>query len=94
MRIVWSHAAAKQLRAIEAYLAQSSEPYAKRIVDRITNRTKQIAKFPRSGRIVPDFTEDSIREVIEPPYRVIYEIREKEIVISAIVHSRVETGWR
>lgn len=94
MKVVWSQTAAKQLRAIEAYLAQSSEPYAKRIVDRITDRTKQIAKFPRSGRIVSDFAEDSIREIIEPPYRVIYEIREKEIVIAAIVHSRTETGWR
>jgi toxin ParE1/3/4 len=94
VKVVWSQKAEAQLRAIHAYLAQGSENYALRVVDRITYRTKQIAQFPRSGRVVADFSEDTIRELIEAPYRIIYEIRSDRIVIAAVVHSRFETGWR
>ncbi|HEX6751805.1 MAG TPA: type II toxin-antitoxin system RelE/ParE family toxin [Longimicrobium sp.] len=94
MKVVWSEKAAAQLRAIHAYVAQSSERYATRLVDRITNRTKQIAQFPRSGRMVPEFEDELIRELLEAPYRIIYEIRPDQIVIAAVVHSSSETGWR
>jgi plasmid stabilization system protein ParE len=94
VRVVWSKKAENQLRAIHAYLAQSSERYATRLVDRITDRTKQIAQFPRSGRIVPEFSEDTIRELIEASYRIIYEIQPTQIVIAAVVHSRFNTGWQ
>lgn len=77
-----------------AYIAQDSERYATRMVDRITNRTKQFALFPYSGRVAPEFEDETIREIIEGPYRVIYQIRPKSILVSAVVHSSTSTGWR
>src|SRR5262249_30090097 len=53
------------------YIAQSSQRYALQMVDRITNRSKQIGQFPRSGRMVPEFSSDTIREVFEGSYRII-----------------------
>ncbi|MFQ4140956.1 hypothetical protein [Chlorogloeopsis sp. ULAP02] len=46
-------------------IAQNSSQYASRIVDRITRRSEQIANFPLSSRIVPEFETEQIREVIE-----------------------------
>jgi addiction module RelE/StbE family toxin len=93
VKVVWSDKAKYQLRSIHAYIAQDSEQYAKRLVDRITNRTKQIAHFPRSGRVTPEFETDTIRELIEGSYRLIYEIRANTIVVAAVVHSSTNTGW-
>ena len=54
------------------YLAQTSPDYAVRIIDRLTRRSIQIAQFPNSGRMVPEYDRNEIREVIEGKYRIIY----------------------
>jgi toxin ParE1/3/4 len=56
-------------------------------VDRLTRRSEQIAMFPQSGRVVPEYDAPEIREVIERPYRIIYCIREEQIDVLAVVHS-------
>ena len=94
MKVVWSDKARFQLRSIHAYIARDSEQYARRLVDRITNRTKQIAHFPQSGRITPEFETATIRELVEGAYRIVYEIRADAIVIAAVVHSSTGPGWR
>jgi plasmid stabilization system protein ParE len=30
--------------------------------------------FPRIGRVVPELEDENVREIILPPYRIIYEI--------------------
>jgi hypothetical protein len=30
--------------------------------------------FPKSGRVVPEFDDSSIRELIVPPFRVVYKL--------------------
>ena len=79
MRILWTDAALNQLEAIRDYLAQTSSEYAQRIVERLVNRSEQIAAFPRSGRMVPEYEIDEVRQVIEASYRIIYLIKEEQI---------------
>ena len=57
------------------------------MIDRLTKRSEQIAAFPRSGRMVPEYEAPDIREVIERPYRIIYRIKTDQIDILAVVHS-------
>jgi plasmid stabilization system protein ParE len=49
-------------------IAKDSPEYALRMVDRLTRRSQQIADFPLSGRKVPEYKMEQIREVIEGPY--------------------------
>ena len=49
------------------------------MVDRLTRRSQQIADFPLSGRKVPEYEVDQIREVIEGSYRIIYYIKPDQI---------------
>lgn len=86
MKVLWTETAINQLQAIHNYIAQNSVVYANQVIDRITRRSEQIAEFPNSGRIVPEFREENIREIIERPYRIIYRIEEDEVDILAIVH--------
>jgi addiction module RelE/StbE family toxin len=85
MKVVWTDTAKRNPRTIHDYIAQNS-PYAMRMVDRLTSRSKQIGAFPLSGRIVPEFNVGQIREVLERPYRIIYHIRPDHVDVIGVVH--------
>jgi len=75
MRVRWTENAIGHLVNIYEYIAINSPTYGKRMVDRITRRSEQIAEQPLSGRKVPEYEADDIRELIEKPYRIIYRIK-------------------
>jgi toxin ParE1/3/4 len=64
-------------------------------VERILTRGKQSATLPESGRKIEDFASPSIREVIEGPYRIVYEIDfvGDRIEVLAVFHGRRLPPW-
>jgi toxin ParE1/3/4 len=46
-----------------------------------------LEEFPKSGRVVPDFDTENVRELIEGNYRIIYEIKPDHIGIIRIHHA-------
>lgn len=90
MKVHWTDAAEGHLDALYAYIAQDSPEYAKRMVDRLTRISQQIAEFPFSGRRVPEYDIDQIREVIEGPYRIIYHIKPDQIDVLAVIHGAMD----
>lgn len=86
MKVHWTDTAEAQLDAIYAYIAHNSTTYALHTIDKITNRSKQIGAFPLSGRKVPEYDCDQIREVISGPYRIIYYIKPDQIDVIAVIH--------
>jgi toxin ParE1/3/4 len=92
VKVLWTESALHQLQAIHDYLAQTSPQYALRIVDQLTARSIQIATFPFSGRMVPEYELNDVREVIEGPYRIIYLIgsEQQKIEVLAVIHSSRE----
>ena len=86
MKVHWTDTAQRHLDAIYHFIAQDSPAYAKRMVDRLTRRSQQIGEFPFSGRSVPEYEMEQIREVIEGPYRIIYYIKADQIDVLAVLH--------
>lgn len=86
MSVRWTNTAQEHLDAIYDYIANNSPEYAIRMVDRLTKRSQQIENAPFSGRCVPEYNLNQIREVIEPPYRIIYHIISQHIDIIAVIH--------
>ncbi|MBF0462316.1 MAG: type II toxin-antitoxin system RelE/ParE family toxin [Magnetococcales bacterium] len=86
MKVFWTRTARSHLSAIYDYVALHSPEYGKRIVDRLTRRSRQIAQFPLAGRVVPEMGRGQIREVMEEPYRIIYFIRSDRVDVLAVVH--------
>jgi len=86
MRVHWTENALKHLLDIYEYISENSPTYARRMVDRLTSRSEQIAAFPQSGRRVPEYTAEDIREIVERPYRIIYRVKSDQIDILAVVH--------
>lgn len=87
VRIIWTELALDDLKNIHDYVSRESHVYAIRLVDKIIGRVQQLEIFPESGKIVPEFGEKSIKELIEGNYRIIYKIHSEYIGISRIHHS-------
>jgi len=94
MKVHWTDTAEGHLDAIYAYITQDSPEYAKRMVDRLTRKSQQIAEFPFSGRKVPEYDVDQIREVIEGSFRIIYYIKADQIDILAVIHGAMDVLGR
>jgi toxin ParE1/3/4 len=87
MKVLWTETAENHLEAIFSYISLDSPEYARQMIDRITRRSIQVASFPLSGRKVPEYDIEHIREVLEGPYRIIYLIKHNQIDILAVIHS-------
>lgn len=86
MKVYWTQNAIEHLANIYEYIALNSAMYAKGMVDKITRRSGQIADLPFSGRKVPEYDAEDIRELIEAPYRIIYRIKPDQIDVLAVIH--------
>ena len=53
---------------------------------------QRLKRTPRAGRVVPEFGLDEMREIIVPPFRMVYRIRRAEIRVVAVVHVRRDPG--
>ena len=65
-----------QLAALAEIISLDSPFCAEQVVDRIVARFEQARRHPASGRMVPEFGREDVRELIESPYRLVYRSRE------------------
>ena len=86
MKVYWTNNAVDHLVNIYEYISLNSPIYATRMVDRLTRRSEQIADHPLSGRKVPEYDVEDIRELIEKPYRITYRIKQDRIDVLAVIH--------
>ena len=58
------------------YTRQGVPEIGERFVSEILERFELLIEHPEMGRIVPEFNQPAIRELIHPPFRIVYR-REK-----------------
>jgi len=87
VKIRWSNKSLYDLKNIFDYIAQDSKKYANIHVKRIKLRTQQLKIQPLSGRKVPEFNDENVRELIEGNYRIVHLIKEDQIFILTIHHA-------
>ena len=87
-RIVWSPEAIEDIEAIAEYIERDSKFYAKAVVNKIFKSTEKLKEFPKIGREVPEIGREDIRELIIYSYRLVYQIKEKQILIVAVIHGK------
>jgi len=88
VEIIWTPFALEDLQSIYDYIAKDSPYYANRFIDKLVDRVDMLIDHPEAGRIVPEFENELIRELIEGSYRIIYKINSiTEIGIVRVHHS-------
>ncbi len=61
------------------YLEQGGADVGQKLLQEIFKQTEMIVLHPDAGRIVPEFAQPQIREIIYPPFRIVY-LREVDSV--------------
>ena len=87
MNLNWTDAALSDLRAIETYMTRRSRQYATSLIDRIFTHCGVLVDHPFLGAIVPEFEDETLRELFEYPYRIVYRILDEQVDIVAVVHA-------
>jgi len=88
VKIVWTELSLFDLKEIFDYIAANSHRYATITTNKIYQRVQVTADNPYTGKIVDEFNDKSIRELIEGKYRIIYRIKtNSQVDILRIYHS-------
>lgn len=66
-KLIWSPTAKFDLKDIAAFIAEDNVTAAERFVGSLFQAVERLADFPESGRMVPEFGDPAIREVIHKP---------------------------
>lgn len=85
--IRFAESALADLESIRAWYAEQSVPdVGERLIGEIVASIEALADHPDMGRVVPEFGQAFLRELIRPPFRVVYRRDPK--------HVRVVRVWR
>jgi toxin ParE1/3/4 len=68
-----TESALSDLKMIRAWYSEQGVPdVGERLVAEIFERLASLAEHPDIGRVVPEFDQPFIRELIHPPFRIVY----------------------
>ena len=76
-QVTLSPSARRDLRDIVRYISFDSPDRAIAFGQFLVSNTKRLADFPQLGRVVPEFENSLIREIVVRSYRVVYRINEE-----------------
>jgi toxin ParE1/3/4 len=85
-KVIWSEKASANLEAIHQYIARDSLLYATRFIKTLISHPQFLQNMPFAGRIVPEFNDPKIRELIFRNYRLVYLVEaNKDVTMLAVV---------
>jgi len=88
VKVRWTDFAINNLVAIGDFIEQDSFFFAQRVVNYLFDSVKILEQHPRAGRVVPEFNNKTIRELIRGNYRIVYKtVSEQNIDIITVHHS-------
>jgi len=88
MIISFSNAAIQDLEQIKEYYTEQGVPHiGQTFIATIMEHIETLTQHPDTGRIVPEFNDELIRELIHVPFRVVYLRERHSINVIRIWHS-------
>ena len=86
--ILVAESALADLEALRLWYASQDVPeVGERLVSELVNRIEMLSEHPDMGRVVPEFNQRSLRELIHPPYRIVYRREPDQIRIVRVWRS-------
>ncbi len=84
--IRWTLIAAEDVRLLEDWIARDSPLNAVDFTDRLVKSVEKLGTAPLLGRVVPEFRDERIREIIFRRYRIVYSHISDRVSILRVVH--------
>ena len=90
-QVFWTQTAQQDLKRIIEYISADSEIKAKRVYLAIKQKADNPRQVPLQVRIVPElsfYNVSTYRELISPPWRIIYKTEGKKAWVLAVIDGR------
>ena len=89
--VLWTEVAERDLREIITFIASDDLVNASHVLEKIKNKAAALYISPDRGRVIPELHARGIfiyRELIIPPWRLVYRIAESNVYITAVLDGR------
>jgi toxin ParE1/3/4 len=86
VRVRFTPSGRLQFLTLLAYVHGDNPDAARKLRRRAEQVLRRLARFPKSGRLIPEFPELPYREIVVPPYRIFYRTEGKTVWIVAVWH--------
>jgi toxin ParE1/3/4 len=90
VQVIWTDESINDLDVIYDFIAEQSSKSAKKVIQSILSRTRQLEAFPQSGS--PQETDIKARReyryLVEGNYKIIYSLDDKVLYVEAVVDTR------
>ncbi len=90
-RVRWTRAADQDLESIIEFIARDNIRTAIQVLDKIRTVASKLQTLPERGRIVPELSDVGLRryrEMVCPPWRIIYRISDPNVFVMVVIDSR------
>jgi toxin ParE1/3/4 len=77
LNVLWTERSIEDLLAIKHFISQDSVVRAEEWIQELYSTGIGLANFPTRGRIVPEFNQENLRELLIDNYRMVYRIKKK-----------------
>ena len=75
-KVIVAPSADADLANIVTYIARHNPKAAEKLGNLLIARAESLARFPEMGRVVPEFQDKNLREIVIRSYRIIYRLRQ------------------
>jgi len=87
-KITFAVSAVEDLEDIRAWYSDQQVPeVGERMIAEVIAQVERLADLPESGRMVPEFAMPQIREIIYPPFRIVYRLEKNRVRIVRVWRS-------
>jgi plasmid stabilization system protein ParE len=90
LKIIWSPRARQKAREAVDFIKEDRPLASGEWLEGLVQRVLLLEEFPDQGRIVPEWGQPDVREVLHPPYRVLYQVSSERVEILTLSHMRQE----
>lgn len=80
-KLIWSPAARDDLHDIVVFIARDNPNRAMSFGYELISETDRLQEFSELGRIVPEYRNHDVREIIFRPYRIVYRVIHDEKLV-------------
>ena len=84
--VKWTGQAIEDAKSIREFIARNSPQYASLVAERLVDAVERLETLPRSGRVVPEFRDGRLREIILGSYRIVYQVVDDTVEVLTIHH--------
>jgi toxin ParE1/3/4 len=85
-RLAWDDRALDDIESIRRVIAADAPGRARTFINRIFTVVERLEACPRSGRMVPETGDASIRELMVKPYRNVYRLKGEGVLLVVVRH--------